>query len=210
MTAKIYTAAQMRAREQAAVDAGATFLQLMERAGQAAAADMLQRFPQAGRVLVVCGKGNNGGDGLVVARVLQQHGRQCDVLPLPGGTWSDLAETNRQRLSEIPQLRFIGQPDLAEQLRHGYDLVVDAVFGTGFNGALPSPVRECCRLLNAAGGHKAALDLPSGLNADSGQADADSFCADVTYAFAAYKPGHFSEAGRRLCGEVVCLDIGIG
>ena len=71
---KVYTSAQMREREQAAVDAGSSFEQLMENAGQAAAADLLRRCSQAGRVLVVCGKGNNGGDGLVIARVLQQHG----------------------------------------------------------------------------------------------------------------------------------------
>ena len=68
---KVYTAAQMRAHEQMAVDAGTSFEQLMENAGGAAAADLLRRHPEPARALVVCGKGNNGGDGLVMARLLQ-------------------------------------------------------------------------------------------------------------------------------------------
>ena len=74
---KIYTAAEMREHEQMAVDKGMTFEQLMENAGQAAAADLLRRFPKAGRALIVCGKGNNGGDGLVIARVLSERECRC-------------------------------------------------------------------------------------------------------------------------------------
>ena len=80
---KIYTAAEMREHEQMAVDKGTTFEQLMENAGRAAAADLLRRRPQAGRVLIVCGKGNNGGDGLVMARILQAHGWRADTSCLP-------------------------------------------------------------------------------------------------------------------------------
>ena len=71
---KVYTAAQMREREQAAVDKGTSFDQLMENAGSSAARDLMQRHPQAGRALIVCGKGNNGGDGLVMARYMQAQG----------------------------------------------------------------------------------------------------------------------------------------
>ena len=77
---KIYTAAEMREHEQMAVDKGTTFEQLMENAGQAAAADLLRRFHKAGRALIVCGKGNNGGDGLVIARVLAEQDWQVEVV----------------------------------------------------------------------------------------------------------------------------------
>lgn len=76
---KIYTSAQMREREQAAVDAGTSFEQLMENAGTAAAADLLHKFPIPGRCLVVCGKGNNGGDGLVIARCLHERGWDVSI-----------------------------------------------------------------------------------------------------------------------------------
>ena len=107
---KIYTAAQMRERERAAVAAGTSFLQLMENAGQAAAADLLRRLPEPGRALLVCGKGNNGGDALVIARVLQQHGWQADIVLLLGTTLSDLAETNRQRCFAPPHFCFACNP----------------------------------------------------------------------------------------------------
>ena len=206
---KIYTAAQMREHEQAAVDRGTTFEQLMENAGQAAAADLLRRLPAAGRALVVCGKGNNGGDGLVIARVLQVHGWRVDIAFVLPGSLSALSELNRRRLQGLANIGFIAADELEGRLKTGYTLIVDGIFGTGFAGALPAEIAAVCRLLNLSDGLKAALDIPTGLDCDSGAADADTFRADVTYAFAACKPAHLSEAGRAYCGETVCLDIGI-
>lgn len=206
---KIYTAAQMREREQAAVDKGTTFEQLMENAGQAAAADLLRRFPEAGRALVVCGKGNNGGDGLVIARVLQEKGWRVDIAFVLGESLSPLAQLNRERLNALPNIEFICPDDLEGRLKNGYELVIEGIFGTGFSGRLPDAVAAVCRMLNRTDGFKTALDIPTGLDCDTGSADPDTFRADLTYAFAAYKPAHTSEAGRALCGETVCLDIGI-
>ena len=206
---KIYTAAQMREREQAAVAAGTSFLQLMENAGQAAAADLLRRLPEPGRALLVCGKGNNGGDALVIARVLQQHGWQADIVLLLGTVLSDLAEANRQRLRGLDGIRFLPAEALPAALEQGYGLIIDGIFGTGFSGSLPPEAAECCRLLNRATGCKVALDIPTGLNGDTGEAAADTFRANLTYAFAALKPAHALPAARQWCGEIVCLDIGI-
>ena len=206
---KIYTAAQMREREQAAVDAGTSFLQLMENAGQAAAADLLRRFPIPGRALLVCGKGNNGGDALVIARVLQQHGWQANIVLLLGTVLSDLAETNRQRLQGLEGIRFLPAEALPAALEQGYGLIIDGIFGTGFSGSLPPEAAECCRQINHAAGYKVALDIPTGLNGDTGEAAADTFRANLSYAFAALKPAHAGPAARQWCGEIVCLDIGI-
>ena len=206
---KIYPAAEMRRREQAAVDRGTSFEQLMENAGQAAAADLLRRLPAAGRALVVCGKGNNGGDGLVITRVLQAQGWRVDIAFVLGGDLSELAELNRRRLQDADGIGFISTDELPERLQQGYQLLIDGIFGTGFSGALPAAVAAVCRRLNAASGLKVALDIPTGLDCDSGTTDADTFRADLTYAFAAYKPAHFSDTGKALCGETVCLDIGI-
>lgn len=207
---KIYTAAQMRAREQAAVEAGTPFLQLMENAGQAAAADLLRRCPEARRALIVCGKGNNGGDGLVMARVLQQHGWQVAVWLVLGEDLSDLAETNRRRLAGLPGVTLTVASSLPDSLHTtDQDVVIDGIFGTGFSGALPASVAGCCRRMNEMRGLKVALDIPTGLNGDTAEADADTFRADLTYAFAACKPAHVHAEGKRHCGEVCCLDIGI-
>ena len=213
---KIYTAAEMREHEQMAVDKGTTFEQLMENAGQAAAADLLRRFPKAGRALIVCGKGNNGGDGLVIARVLSEQDWQIDVAFVLGDKLSPLAQLNRERLNHSDGVSFIRSDELEDRttgrlrtLKTGYDLVIEGIFGTGFSGALPETAAAICRLLNQTDGFKIALDIPTGLNCDTGEADKDTFRADLTYTFAAYKPAHMTEAGKAYCGETVCLDIGI-
>jgi len=85
----------------------------------------------------------------------------------------------------------------------GVDHVVDQDAGA------PPDVAVICRLLNQSDGLKVALDIPTGLNCDTGEADADTFRADLTYTFAAYKPAHLGGNGKTYCGEIVCLDIGI-
>ena len=104
---------------------------------------------------------------------------------------------------------FIRPDELEGRLKTGYDLVIEGIFGTGFSGALPESAAAVCRLLNQADGFKIALDIPTGLNCDTGEADQDIFRADLTYTFAAYKPAHMIDAGKAYCGETVCLDIGI-
>ncbi|UOO81012.1 NAD(P)H-hydrate epimerase [Uruburuella testudinis] len=207
---KVYTAEQMRRHEQMAVDAGTSFEQLMENAGRAAAADILQRHPEPGRGLVVCGKGNNGGDGLVIARILQAQGWHCSIVFLLGSELSELAESNRRRLLPLADVDFITAESLPEYLQQRCDIIIEGIFGTGFSGKLPAEVAACCRLLNRSDGLKIALDIPTGLNGDTAETDADVFCADITYTFAAYKPAHLTDAGQAVCGEIICLDIGIG
>ena len=188
---KVYTAAQMREREQAAVDKGTSFDQLMENAGSSAARDLMQRHPQAGCALIVCGKGNNGGDGLVMARYMQAQG------------W------HIERLNGLPHIELISAQELEGRLKKGYDIIIEGIFGTGFSGALPTEIAALCSQLNHSNGLKVALDIPTGLNCDTAEADPDTFRADLTYTFAAYKPAHLSESGKTYCQETVCLPIGI-
>lgn len=206
---KVYTAAQMREREQAAVDKGTSFDQLMENAGSSAARDLMQRLPQAGRALIVCGKGNNGGDGLVMARYMQAQGWHIDILFSLGENLSPLAQTNRERLNGLPHIELISAQELEGRLKKGYDIIIEGIFGTGFSGALPTEIAALCSQLNHSNGLKVALDIPTGLNCDTAEADPDTFRADLTYTFAAYKPAHLSESGKTYCQETVCLPIGI-
>ena len=206
---KVYTATQMREREQAAVDKGTSFDQLMENAGSSAARDLMQRLPQAGRALIVCGKGNNGGDGLVMARYMQAQGWHIDILFSLGENLSHLAQTNRERLNGLPHIELISVQELAGRLKKGYDIIIEGIFGTGFSGALPTEIAALCSQLNHSNGLKVALDIPTGLNCDTAEADPDTFRADLTYTFAAYKPAHLSESGKTYCQETVCLPIGI-
>ena len=206
---KVYTAAQMREREQAAVDKGTSFDQLMENAGSSAARDLMQRYPKAGRALIVCGKGNNGGDGLVMARYMQAQGWHIDILFSLGENLSPLAQTNRERLNGLPHIELISAQELEGRLKKGYDIIIEGIFGTGFSGALPTEIAALCSQLNHSNGLKVALDIPTGLNCDTAEADPDTFRADLTYTFAAYKPAHLSESGKTYCQETVCLPIGI-
>jgi len=206
---KVYTAAQMREREQAAVDKGTSFDQLMENAGSSAARDLMKRHPQAGRALIVCGKGNNGGDGLVMARYMQAQGWHIDILFSLGENLSPLAQTNRERLNGLPHIELISAQELEGRLKKGYDIIIEGIFGTGFSGALPTEIAALCSQLNHSNGLKVALDIPTGLNCDTAEADPDTFRADLTYTFAAYKPAHLSESGKTYCQETVCLPIGI-
>lgn len=203
---KVYTAEQMREHERLAVERGTSYRQLMENAGSAAAQDILRRYPQSGRALILCGKGNNAGDGLVIARLLQAEGWQIDIVFLLGKQLSELAKLNYQLLQGLPNIQFCEIKCLSE---NRYDLIIDGIFGTGFSGRIPAEVAAACRLANQAAGIKIALDIPSGLNGDSAEADEDTFRADLTYTFAAYKPAHIHPACVPYCGEIVCLDIGI-
>ena len=126
-----------------------------------------------------------------------------------GDKLSPLAQLNRERLNHLDGVSLIRPEELEGRLKTGYGLVIEGIFGTGFSGALPETAAAVCRLLNQADGFKIALDIPTGLNCDTGEADKDTFRADLTYAFAAYKPAHMTDAGKAYCGETVCLDIGI-
>lgn len=199
MTA-VYTVAQMRAWEDAAVTAGSSYATLMENAGARAAADLFSRFEAPQRLLVLCGKGNNGGDGLVLARHWAQAGWPATVCLLLGENLSPLSAANLANLP--PSVQRLPPERLPES-----DVVVDAVFGTGYSGELPAAVAMLMRQINRQSGCKVALDMPSGINSDHGHIAADSFCAHITYAFQALKPAHRLPEVQAYCGDIVCLSI---
>lgn len=176
--AKTVTAAEMKERERAANEAGLLYIQMMENAGRAAYAELKRRVPALRRLLIVAGKGNNGGDGFVMARVAAK-------------------EVVRD----------------TEQAAFGADAVVDALYGTGFHGALRPGGAAACALMGRErerGAFVLALDLPSGVSADSGEVAEGAVQADATVTFDCTKPLHFAKASKPFCGALVCADIGIG
>ncbi|MGI5856196.1 MAG: NAD(P)H-hydrate dehydratase [Candidatus Merdivicinus sp.] len=210
---KVLTSAAMKIAESAAVEQGSSYLELMERAGAGAAKQILALVDVTERpVLVLCGKGNNGGDGLVVARHLVQAGGEATVLFLMGRELSALSRSNLYALEGLPVTLMDGA-SLPEEEWNGLfrsaGVVVDAVFGTGFSGDLPERCREALDEANRSSAVKIALDVPSGVDCDTGLFDPHSFQADVTYAFAAYKPAHLLKSSRALCGRLELVDIGI-
>lgn len=208
---KVYTAQEMKAAERRAVENGSSYEELMERAGQGAAARLLSFFPEEKKsALVLCGKGNNGGDGLVIARCLQAHGWKTAVLFLLGNHLSELAQLNLSRLApdKTPLYDYQKVSDPLPPLE-AYDVILDGVFGTGFSGTLPEHIQALFHLVNALPARRIALDIASGLNCDTGESSPDTFLPDSTYTFGAYKPAHRMKRCAGYCQGVQLIDIGL-
>jgi ADP-dependent NAD(P)H-hydrate dehydratase / NAD(P)H-hydrate epimerase len=208
-------ASEQRALDEWAIgERGIPGIELMERAGTGLA-DVVSELAPAGRVAVVCGKGNNGGDGLVAARVLRERGRDVTVLLLgePGELRGDAA-TSLERLPGAPAEAFA--PDALA----GAAAVVDAILGTGFSGEPREPAADAIRAINAVGaaggggdgGNGAtviACDVPSGVDGSTGSVAGVAVRARATVTFHAAKPGLWIAPGKAHAGEVRVIDIGI-
>jgi hydroxyethylthiazole kinase-like uncharacterized protein yjeF len=197
-------AEQMRATDEWAIgERGVPSLELMERAGEGLARVVSQHGP-AGRVAVVCGKGNNGGDGFVAARLLRQAGRDVRVLVVWPAEWieGDAAEMLRRLPGPGPE-RF--EPATLDGAR----VIVDAVLGTGFEGAPREPADAVIEAINRAKARVVAADVPSGVNASTGQVEGEAVRAAATATFHRAKPGLWIAPGKGHAGEVHVIDIGI-
>ncbi|GHU08667.1 bifunctional NAD(P)H-hydrate repair enzyme [Betaproteobacteria bacterium] len=174
---------------------------LMERAGQAAAADALRLCAnRSGPVLIACGPGNNGGDGFVLAHELRRHGREVVVAFAadPARLPADAAQAH------AAYLRSGGDTvaELPAPPADGWALVVDALFGIGLNSPIEGFYRGWIEALNALPAPRLAIDLPSGLDADSGRLLGATFHASHTATFIALKPGLLTLNGPDVCGEI--------
>ena len=198
---KILTVAEMTAADQAAIAAGTPGVTLMERAGAAVADAIVKRFPpRATRVL--CGPGNNGGDGYVVARLLKARGWDVRVEALAPPATAD---------AKAAAAGWDGETRPFDARVGKGELIVDALFGAGLGRALEGDVARLARASETIADRVVAIDLPSGLSGDTGRTLGDaSFCAGLTVTFHARKPGHVLQPGRSRCGEVVVGDIGLG
>ena len=200
-------ASEQRALDEWAIsEQGIPGLELMERAG-IGLADLVGSLAPEGRLVVVCGKGNNGGDGLVAARVLRSRGREVDVLLL--GAAEDLrgdARTSLERLPGAPPASF------ASGALAGAAGIIDAILGTGFSGEPREPAAGAITAINdaAAGGALVvACDVPSGVDASTGEVAGVAVHAEATATFHAAKPGLWIDPGKTRAGSVQVIDIGI-
>jgi hydroxyethylthiazole kinase-like uncharacterized protein yjeF len=201
-------AQQMRMLDRWAIEQrGVPSLQLMERAGQGVVA-AAERVCQDGPIVVLCGKGNNGGDGLVVARLLRERGRAVRAIGIAEEPeMSPDARANLARL-EGQGLARLGSPEAADALK-GAALIVDALLGTGFRGAPHDEVAEAIDAIGEAGAPVLAVDVPSGVDASTGEAQGGAVRASLTVTFHAAKPGLWIHPGKEHAGEVEVIDIGI-
>ena len=203
------TVKEMKELEKRADEAGLSYLQMMENAGQAAVDVLLREKPYLRTVSIFCGKGNNGGDGLVMARLLRQKGIGVLIIFVEGKPVTPDAITNLflAAREDIPMVFGIKLTEEDITWITNCDAVVDGIYGTGFHGELHLDGEVCCGIFNQAKGFKMALDIPSGVNADTGEIAKGAICADLTVVFHEEKACHF--VSKNQCGRIVVADIGI-
>jgi len=199
MSRPILTAAAMRAAEQAAIDAGTSVAQLMERAG-AALAEAAYRFAGPLPALILCGPGNNGGDGYVAARYLAERGIQVRV--------AALAEP-ASATAQAARAQWDGAVEPLTESTEPAPLLIDALFGTGLKRGLDEPAAQHLSRLCSAAVARVACDLPSGVESDGGAELGDVPDFDLTVTFGALKPAHRLSPAMQRCGRVALADIGI-
>lgn len=189
---------------------GILSLVLMENAGRGAADHIAQRTPAGSAIAILCGTGNNGGDGLVIARHLHYAGYRVSVWLLgdPQRLTEDAAANLRilERTS-IPLHRTTSQLELPDSA--SLDVIVDAMLGTGARGEPTGGIAQAIAWANNASALRIAIDVPTGLDAEHGTHGSVVFMADATTTFVAKKLGYRHPAAARVLGQVTVLPIGI-
>jgi NAD(P)H-hydrate epimerase len=200
----LFDAEGMRGVDRWAIEeVGVPSLDLMEAAGRAVAEAVAELAPE-GPVRVVCGKGNNGGDGFVAARLLREMGFEVEVLLLwPGQELRGDAKVNFERFGGE-----LAEGGVGERLA-GSGAIVDAIFGTGFEGAPRGPAAEAIAAINSCDAPVVACDIASGVDASSGEVEGEAVEADVTVSFHAAKLGQRIAPGKWHTGELRVAPIGI-
>ena len=202
---RVVTVAEMKQIEKKADVSGLSYRQMMENAGTAAYKVIQEKYPNLEKMVVIAGKGNNGGDGFVVARLAAMDSIQVQVILIEGIPVTEDAAANYEKLKSFPVE--ITDMEKAWNTTES-DVIVDALYGTGFHGDLRPAGKMACRYMNVQAGKVVALDIPSGMNADTGKAAEGAVKADITVVFDSYKYAH-SENSDDICGEIMLEDIGI-
>lgn len=209
------TAKGMRYIDEYTVSQGVDRAVLMENAAKGVVDVIKEAFPDnSAKILVLSGTGNNGGDAICTARWLMHFGYDVNIYFL-----GDLINNSYGCSSQLKILRnmypeaviagFNNEQQSMYVLKKEYDVIVDGIFGIGLNRRLGDNYVKFIEFINSKKGLKIAIDVPSGLNATTGQKMNASFKADITVTFSNYKTGMFFEDGRECCGDIKVVDIGI-
>ncbi len=211
----VVTSKQMYQAECNAADRGISFPQLMENAGNACAKIIKNHFciskENPRNVLVLCGKGKNGGDGFVIARKMWEYGCNVTVM-LTCGEPKARDAIDMYSLVEsagIEIIRYDNNLTLLKSYIENAEIIVEAIFGTGFTGSLNHSLSVLAQAVNAADGTLVSIDVPAGADCDSASVQGAVFKADMTIAISAYKPIHIMKPCSKYCGRTVIADIGI-
>lgn len=211
---KTVSVATIRELDRRAIDeSGIPGENMMELAGYGAAEAVIEfagslEERHARRFVIITGRGNNGGDGFVVARLLHQWGRVVDLISIvPFDELAGDAELNYLRLPDAVEREFHPEPD--PSLFQPFDIIIDALLGTGAKGAPRPPFDGWINFMNKIGLPVVALDIPSGLNGDDGSVAGVAVKADLTVSFGLPQPGLVINEGTKLCGHLRMVDISL-
>ncbi|TAJ93488.1 MAG: NAD(P)H-hydrate dehydratase [Gammaproteobacteria bacterium] len=201
----LYRADQVRALDRRIIEQHAiTGFQLMERAAASAWQELVGAWPEARRITVLCGSGNNAGDGFLLAGLAHDSGRKVRLITLtdPENLAGDANRAARLTLGRIQTKPFLGSDQLTDA-----DVLVDAMLGTGLDRALEGNYLQAVKAINAAGRPVLAIDIPTGLHADSGRVMGDAVQATLTVTFIGLKQGMFTGCAADYCGRIVFADL---
>lgn len=198
-------AIQMKEADQYTIQKiGIPSLELMECAAASCVEVMKEKNMDLSHVCVVCGSGNNGGDGFAIARLLVNEGKKVTVVMA-----GNIERATKETLYQIEELKKTHTEIVNEFNPSEYSMIVDAVFGVGLSRNIEGKYRELILKLNETTGIKFAVDIPSGISADNGNVLGVAFKADYTVTFQAQKVGHIFYPGKEFSGEIIVKDIGI-
>lgn len=206
---RIATAAQMKKSDNDCMEkAGIPGIVLMENAAQACVSEILKDFPDISnkRIACFCGKGNNGGDGLAIARLLSRKGAKVTVFLTHGDSYRSDAAINREIINHM-NVSICHTSENTGDIIHSYDIIVDAIFGTGMYGEVDDDTFALINSINNSGKYILSVDIPSGIAADTGEICGICIKATKTVTFAAYKLGMFLFPGCDYTGKIVVHDI---
>ena len=210
---KLVTSSQMRNIDKKTIGGvGIPGLQLMEKAGKGVALGAKEMLGDVKnkKVVIFCGRGNNGGDGFVVGRYLSEGGAEVQFyLTAKRGEVTGDAKTNLEKAEEIglPVTEVLKKEEIPTKIEA--DLIVDALFGTGFAGEIAGYVKHIVEMINSCSAPVVSVDIPSGLHADTGQFTGSCIRAERTVTMALPKIGHFFFPGKEMSGKVSVVDIGV-
>lgn len=202
----LYQNHQIRELEQLAAESGIDAYELMVRAGEAALKSLIKHWPTLKEITVCCGKGNNGGDGLVIARLAHQQGFKVTVYSLAQPT--DYRGPAAQAAQACEKQGISIQPFPAPLCFEG-GVIIDALLGSGLKGEIQSPYTEIITAINEAEEPVLAVDVPSGVNADTGEVQATAVKADLTINFIGLKQGLYTVRAPAYCGKLVLASLGL-
>lgn len=199
---ELLTPKEMGQADLLAVETGVSSLELMENAGSAVAEAITSRYPK-GKVLVLCGPGNNGGDGFVIARLLMDKDWPVRV--------ALFGETEKLKGDARINAEMLDIPisDAVPEVVPGAELIIDALLGAGLDRDVSGILADVIEAINLSGVPVVSVDVPSGIDGETGQVRGHAVQATQTVTFFRKKPGHLLQPGRGYCGEVLLRDIGI-